>query len=95
MLDIMTTKITSLGIEDWFKDIDHISLMGCRSRPSKISTFSSEAANENFPEQNIRTIQRGIEFARLVEKGTEPSVAVKSAWSRFPLLDSESIKSNG
>ncbi len=84
-LQLMSHKWQYLNISHYFADIHHFSSTEFSSTPSSLAEFVKYCEGKNIRGENVQTIERALEVARYVEKGVEPSYAIKTVWADFPL----------
>ena len=85
-LQEMKDRWEILGIKKWFPKVHHFPSPKFSTKPSTLNVFYNWCVVREINSENIQTVNRAVEVAKLVESGLTFDLALEEAWKRHSIL---------
>jgi hypothetical protein len=79
-------KWRTLRIDHQFRKVHHFSSDKFSSQPASLEVFIAWCDGRDIKDENVQTLERGLDVARRVEGGQDFDQALKEAWAEYPIV---------
>lgn len=85
-LNEMRRAWETLGISSDFSKVHHFSSDSFKTRPPGLSRFYNWCVAREIEAENLQTVRRALEAAKIYRSSKEIDAAIQAAWRKYPVI---------